>query len=101
MAMSILGTGGGGGGSADVESLNARLAADEEQLQEALRMIGADSHSLTTAQDNILRIKAVLLTLTTADKLNFKNAVLELLENANDVVIIRGYYDGTNKRLCA
>lgn len=79
----------------------AQLRTHDEQIQEALKLIGIESRSLTATQSDVLLMAMALSTITDADVLDSKNAAVETLENAEDVIIAYGMYDAENKRICA
>lgn len=84
-----------------IDSNAAQLRTHDEQIQEALKLIGIESRSLTATQSDVLLMAMALSTITDADVLDSKNAAVETLENAEDVIIAYGMYDAENKRICA
>lgn len=84
-----------------IDSNAAQLRTHDEQIQEALKLIGIESRSLTATQSDVLLMAMALSTITDADVLDSKNAAVETLENAEDVIIAYGVYDAENKRICA
>ncbi len=84
-----------------IDSNVAQLRTHDEQIQEALKLIGIESRSLTATQSDVLLMAMALSTITDADVLDSKNAAVETLENAEDVIIAYGMYDAENKRICA
>lgn len=84
-----------------ITSLLTRIEAEEERSQESLQLIGSEGRALTAAQENIMRIKVVLDMITTAGRLDYRNAIVEVFDDADAVTIQKGFYDAANKRLAA
>lgn len=82
----------------DLDSINSGLS---EQIQESLKIIGSVDKSLTNTQVNLLQLAMVVQTMTDADVIDSDNVVIELFNTKDDIVIISGYYDSSNKRLYA
>ena len=81
-----------------IENINQTT---QEQIQEALSIIGNTEKSMDSMKRDILKIAMAVSTLADADIMDSDNVVIETFSNSNDVIIASGMFDSVNKRLYA
>lgn len=83
---------------AQIENINQTA---QEQLQEALSIIGNTEKDIDSMKRNMLKMAMVVSTLTDADVMDSANVVIETFSDINDVIIVCGAFDAINERLYA
>lgn len=93
----------------DVENLRLEVKAlidninqtTQEQIQEALSIVGNTEKSMDTMKREMLQMAMTMATLTDADIMDSDNVVIETFSSNDDVIMVSGMYDSTNKCLYA
>lgn len=83
---------------AQIENINQTT---QEQIQEALSIIGNTEKGMDSMKRDMLKMAMVVSTLTDADVMDSANVVIETFSDDNDVIMVCGAFDSTNKRLYA
>ena len=83
---------------AQIENINQTT---QEQIQEALSIIGNTEKGMDSMKRDMLKMAMVVSTLTDADVMDSANVVIETFSDDNDVIMVSGAFDSSNKRLYA
>lgn len=79
---------------ADMEAMGAMV---QEQLQEALSIVGNFEKNMDSMERDMLKMAMTVATLTDADVIDSDNVVIETFADNNDVILVKGAFDSANK----